>query len=102
MESNELSQMEKFSTYLFYGCLAFGAFIWVKNGFLYSGTPEEEMWAPIAGFFMGYIYAGAIAFLPALAAGIEILDANEKRPRAKLILTLSTLWLVSVILMYAF
>jgi len=102
MDAKNLSQMERFATYLFLGCVAFAGFIWVKNGFLYSGTPEEEKWAPIAGFFMGYVYAAGFVWLPALAAGIEILDTKEKRPRAKLVLILSLLWLVSVVLMYAF
>ena len=40
-----------------------GFAIWFYVGYLLGGTPEERMWAPIAGFFMGVVIGGILFIL---------------------------------------
>ena len=102
MDSNELTGTEKLGTRLFLGCLVLWGLVWVYMTFLFEGTAEEEMWAPIAGFFMGLVFGGFLAIVPAIYAGSALKQAKTGSARLKLILVLSVIWFGSVCLMYIF
>ena len=69
---------------------------------LFKGTAEEEMWAPVAGFFMGLVYGGSLSLVPAIYAGLVLRQSETNLPRLKIILAISVIWFGSVCLMYLF
>lgn len=102
MDSNELARTEKLGTRLLLGCLAVWVLVWIYMTFLFEGTAEEEMWAPVAGFFMGLVFGGFLSIVSAIYAGSALKQAKTESPRLKLILVLSVIWFGSVCLMYIF
>lgn len=68
--------------------------------FMYSGDPESEMWAPIAGFFMGLVYGGWFAIVPAVYSFLALKNENKKSSKLILIQNLSIVWFFSICLLY--
>jgi len=70
--------------------------------FLNGGTPEEKMWAPVAGFFMGLVFAGCLSIVPLIYSIIQINKTDNKSMKLKTIIAISTIWITSICLMYIF
>jgi len=102
LDSNELTGAEKLATRLFLGCLVLWGLFWAYMIFLFEGTAEEEMWAPIAGYFMGLVYGGFLSIVPAIYAGSALMQAKAGSSRLKFILIFSVIWFGSVCLLYIF
>ena len=100
MAAVKITQQEKTATRLFFLCLFVAVAVWICIGVLYQASARENMWAPMAGILLGYILAGILSIIPAIAAANILLTTKERRPRARTILVLSLTWLGSVLLIY--
>ena len=100
MGSNKLTRAEQVGSKLFGACVVLWGAVWLYMAFVFNGTPEEEMWAPVAGFFMGLIFGGFASVVPGIYAGVALTEATAKPLRLKIILALSVLWFGSSCLVY--
>ncbi len=98
--SVDLARSEKIGIRLLLGCILLWGVIWFYMAFLYEGTAEEEMWAPVAGFFMGLVLGGGLSIVPAIYAGSVLKQVESGSTKLKVVLVMSVIWFSAVCLIY--
>ena len=53
-----INRKQKFAVALVITSILIGVLIWAYSAYIFQGSPEEEAWAPLAGFFKGLIIGG--------------------------------------------
>ncbi|WP_181406601.1 hypothetical protein [Alteromonas mediterranea] len=100
MDMKNLTQQKSIATRLFIISLIIWAGCWAYMAFLFNGDAESNMWAPVAGFFEGFVYGGFFAILPAIYSFFALKGDNKRSLRLAVIFNLSALWIISVFLLY--